>query len=292
MAESLDASMSRLRLRRALREARIAKGLSQKDVAAAQDWSVSKLLRIEAGAVGVSTTDLRALLGMYDVRDAEDVDRLTKWAQVARRTPSSVYRDVLNATFSTYLNYEKSAAVIRHWEPQVVPGLLQTESYARGIIEIFAPPGTLGDVVERQIEARLVRQEIFRKPGAPEAHFIVDESALRRPVGTRDTMVAQLEYLSELNERPGISIQVLPFGTGVHRTIRMPFVILGFEDPDVDDLLFVESPRTIVLDNDEGEELGSYLASFWELENLAPPSSETGALLARVISENIAGRAG
>jgi transcriptional regulator with XRE-family HTH domain len=283
MTEPLDPSICRLRLRRALRAARVAKGFSQKDVAVVQDWSVSKLLRIEAGAVGISTTDLRALLDMYEVRQAEEVNELIKWAQVARRSPSSVYRDVLNPEFLTYLNYEGSAAVVREWEPLFVPGLLQTEAYARAVIEVFASPGTSARVIERQIEARLSRQEIFREADAPEMFFIVDESALRRPVGGGDTMVRQVEHLRELGERPGVSIQVLPFEVGVHRNMRAPFVILEFREANVDDLLFLENPHGSMLDRDDGEELASYLASFWELEGLAPPASETGAILDRII---------
>jgi transcriptional regulator with XRE-family HTH domain len=291
MTEPLDPSICRLRLRRALRAARIAKGFSQKDVAEAQDWSVSKLLRIEAGAVGLSTTDLRSLLDMYEIRRAEEVSELIKWAQVARRSPTSGYRDVLNATFFTYLNYEGSAAVVRQWEPLLVPGLLQTEAYARAIIEVFAPPRTPARVKERQIEARLSRQEIFRQPGAAEAHFILDESALRRPVGGGDTMVRQLEHLRHLNQRPSISIQVLPFEVGFHRHMRAPFVILEFGEPNVDDLLFLENSRGSVLDHDDGEELAFYLASFWELQRLAHPRAETGVILDRIIGDAGAERA-
>lgn len=141
MTEQLDPSNCRLRLRRALREARFAKGFSQRDVADAQDWSVSKLLRIEGGSVGVSTTDLRALLDMYEIRDPSKVDELTRWAQIARRSPLSAYRDVLSAEFLAYLNYEGSAAVIREWEPIVVPGLLPTEAYARAVIRRSTPRG-------------------------------------------------------------------------------------------------------------------------------------------------------
>jgi len=285
MTEPLDPSICRLKLRRALRAARIANGFSQKDVATAQDWSVSKLLRIEAGAVGLSTTDLRALLDMYGIRQAEEVGELTRWAQVARRSPSSVYRDVLNTEFLTYLNYEGSAAVVREWEPLFVPGLLQTEDYARAIIEVFASPGTPARVIERQIEARLSRQELFRQGGGPEMFFIIDESALRRPVGRGDTMVRQLEYLRELGRHPEISIQILPFEVGVHRLMRAPFVILEFGEANVDDLLFLENPKGAILDRDDGEELAQYLSGFWELESLAPARSETGATIDRIIGD-------
>jgi transcriptional regulator with XRE-family HTH domain len=285
MTEPLDPSICRLRLRRALREARITKGFSQKDVAEAQDWSVSKLLRIEGGAVGVSTTDLRALLDMYEIRDGEQVGELTKWAQIARRSPLSVYRDVLSPEMLTYLNYEGSAAVVRNWEPLFVPGPLQTEAYARAVIETFAPEGTSELTIERQIQARLSRQDLFRQPDAPAMFFIVDESALRRRVGPQDTMIRQLEYLREQAGRPRISIQILPFEVGVHRNMRSPFVILEFKEANVDDLLFLENPRGYILDRDDGEELALYLSGFWELESLAPPPSETGAMVDRIIGD-------
>ncbi|MFD0747214.1 helix-turn-helix domain-containing protein [Phytohabitans flavus] len=285
MTEPLDPSICRLRLRRALREARIVKGFSQKDVAEAQDWSVSKLLRIEGGAVGVSTTDLRALLDMYQLRDPELVGQLTLWAQAARRSPLSVYRDVLSAEFLTYLNYEGSAAVVRQWEPLLVPGLLQTESYARAIIHAFAPEGRSERIIERQIEARMSRQEVLRQPGAPEMFFILDESVLRRRVGGGVTMIQQLEHLREQAERPHISIQILPFAMGAHRNMRTPFVILEFKEANVEDLLFLENPRGDLLDRDDGEELAVYLASFWDLESRALAAAEMVATIDAVIRD-------
>ncbi|MDQ7904504.1 helix-turn-helix transcriptional regulator [Phytohabitans sp. ZYX-F-186] len=285
MTEPLDPSICRLRLRRALREARIARGFSQKDVAEAQDWSVSKLLRIEGGAVGVSTTDLRALLELYQLRDPDLVGQLTKWAQAARRSPLSVYRDVLSAEFLTYLNYEGSAAVLRQWEPLLVPGLLQTEGYARAIIDAFAPEESSERIIERQIEARMSRQEILRQPDAPEMFFIVDESVLRRQVGRSDTMTKQLEYLRDQAERPHISIQILPFSAGAHRNMRTPFVILDFKETNVEDLLFLENPRGDLLDRDDGEELALYLASFWDLESRALATLETASTIDAIISD-------
>ncbi|BCB73871.1 helix-turn-helix transcriptional regulator [Phytohabitans flavus] len=261
------------------------KGFSQKDVAEAQDWSVSKLLRIEGGAVGVSTTDLRALLDMYQLRDPELVGQLTLWAQAARRSPLSVYRDVLSAEFLTYLNYEGSAAVVRQWEPLLVPGLLQTESYARAIIHAFAPEGRSERIIERQIEARMSRQEVLRQPGAPEMFFILDESVLRRRVGGGVTMIQQLEHLREQAERPHISIQILPFAMGAHRNMRTPFVILEFKEANVEDLLFLENPRGDLLDRDDGEELAVYLASFWDLESRALAAAEMVATIDAVIRD-------
>lgn len=289
MTEQLDPSICRLRLRRALREARIAKGFSQRDVARVQDWSVSKLLRIEGGGVGVSTTDLRALLDMYEIREAEEVDELTRWAQIARRSPLSVYRDVLSSEFLAYLNYEGSAAVIREWEPLVVPGLLQTEAYARAVIEAFDSAGA-SQRIERQIEARLSRQELLKQPDAPEMFFILDEAVVRRRVGPGDTMARQMEHLRELSQRPRLSIQILPFEAGAHRNMRAPFVILEFKEANVEDLLFLENPRGDLLDRDDGEELALYLSSFWELENLAPPSSETASKLLAIVEDLTAAR--
>lgn len=291
MTEQLDPSNCRLRLRRALREARFAKGFSQRDVADAQDWSVSKLLRIEGGSVGVSTTDLRALLDMYEIRDPSKVDELTRWAQIARRSPLSAYRDVLSAEFLAYLNYEGSAAVIREWEPIVVPGLLQTEAYARAVIQAIDTQGP-AERIERQIEARLSRQELLREPDAPQMFFILDEAVLRRRVGPGDTMLRRLEHLRDLAERPHITIQILPFTAGAHRNMRSPFVILEFRDANVDDLLFLENPRGDLLDRDDGDELASYLASFWELESTAPDGTVTGATIDGIIESFMAGRIG
>src|SRR4051794_41070755 len=123
--------MQRRRLRVELRRARAAAGYTQRDVAEALDWSYSKLLRIENGQVGVSRTDLKALLDHYLITDEGQLKAFAQLARDGRRQPWSAYRDVLNPDYMIYLGHEGSASTIRHFEQLVIPGLLQTEAYAR-----------------------------------------------------------------------------------------------------------------------------------------------------------------
>jgi transcriptional regulator with XRE-family HTH domain len=285
MTEPLDPSICRLRLRRFLRQARVAAGLSQREVAQALDWSLSKPLRIESGAVGVSTTDLRALLDLYHVIDTQQVSESIRWAQASRRPAPSAYRDVLSAEFTIYLGYEGAASVIRQWEPILIPGLLQTEAYARAVIAVF-PPDSAETVVERQIEARVGRQDLLRRQNPPELFFILDEAVVRRRVGPGDTMRRQLERLREVADLPNISIRIVSFQAGAHPNMRSPFVVLEFADPNVDDLLFVENPRGDLLDRDDGEDLAAYLANFFELEErIALSKAESVQVLEQAIED-------
>ncbi|MGH3977188.1 MAG: Scr1 family TA system antitoxin-like transcriptional regulator, partial [Pseudonocardiaceae bacterium] len=131
---SLDPAIHRRRLRSELRNAREAAGMTQRDVAAAMDWSQSKLIRIESGAVNISTNDLRALLHHYNV-DSTRIDALVDVARAGREmTRWSIYKDVASPELIAFLGYESSASIIRTFEPFLVPGLLQTEEYARTVI--------------------------------------------------------------------------------------------------------------------------------------------------------------
>ncbi len=131
-----DPAILRRRLRSELRKARDTAGMTQRDVAVAMDWSQSKLIRIESGAVNISTNDLRALLGHYSV-DSDRSNALVDIARAAREpTPWSIYKDVATPEYIAFLGYEASASIIRNFEPLLVPGLLQTEEYARTVIGV------------------------------------------------------------------------------------------------------------------------------------------------------------
>lgn len=132
-----DPTIPRRRLRSELRKAREAANMSQRDVAAAMDWSASKLIRIESGAVNISTNDLRALLHHYGI-EGDRIATLVELARAARgQTPWAIYRDVASPEYIAFLGYESSASVIRNFEPMLVPGLLQTEDYARTVIRLL-----------------------------------------------------------------------------------------------------------------------------------------------------------
>jgi transcriptional regulator with XRE-family HTH domain len=284
-----DPMVQRRRLRVELRRARLGAGLTQRQVANELGWSPSKLLRIEAGQVGVSRTDLRALLDHYGVRDPNTVAEFTRLAEQSRRQPWSEYRDVLRPEFVVYLGYEAAASYLCQFEPLGIPGQLQTPDYARRVIWDLASPGTDEKILERQLEARLKRQALLERHDPPNAHFMLDEAVVRRWVGAEGgnatIMREQLERLKDLNNRPSITIQVLRFSHGLHYGLRGPFVLLEFPDPEDDDLLYIEGIRSSSANRDSADEITFYKNIFWDLEKAATPPGDLATFLDTITAE-------
>ncbi len=233
-------SMDLLRLRR---EA----GRTQDEVAKRLDWSVSKVIRIEGGTVGTSTTDLQALLRFYGVEDAEETERLTRLAKSTRERGWWASYPIADAQFRNYLGYEAGASHIRAVQPNVVPGLLQTMDYARIILRQFT-----GDAREEDIETlvnlRLERQDrMAERDPAPHRHFILDEAVVRRQVGAtmkngKGIMPTQLRHMVEAAQGDHVTIQIIPFSKGAHFGQRGPFTLLEF-DAELGEVLYLEGSR-------------------------------------------------
>lgn len=281
-----DPTIHRRRLRSELRKAREAARKTQRETAQAMDWSMSKLIRIETGDVRVSTNDLRALLGYYDV----PADRVTHLVEVARaaREPArwSRYRDVASPEFLAFLGYESSAAIIRNFEPILVPGLLQTEEYAREVIAAVDEPQHVDSLVDLRIE----RQELLVRTPPAEVHFIIDESVIRRVIGSPDVMRRQLLQLKELAEQPHIILRIARFELGMYPKLRTAYVIFEFDAPEDEDVLFIEYPTgdQIIRENSPSEgdknDPVEYLQAFWRLEQQAH-REETAAILDHALSQ-------
>jgi transcriptional regulator with XRE-family HTH domain len=268
-----DPTIYRRRLRNELRKAREAAGKTQRDVAAAMDWSQSKLIRIESGAVNISTNDLRALLSHYSI-DPVRADALVDVARAAREVPRwNLYKDVATPEYVAFLGYESSASIIRNFEPLLVPGLLQTEEYARTVLSIIFSRDT--QKVDPLVDLRVQRQELLVREPAPSLHFIIDEAVIRRVAGGRDVMRRQLRHLQNLVEYPNITIRIVPFEKGLYRRHRLPYWLFEFPDPEDGDILFVENPQGdyfVRESSPEEEDKDSpvhYLEVFWELEQIA-----------------------
>lgn len=267
---SPDAPVHRRRLLRALREARARTGLSQREIADDLGWSTSKLLRIENGQVSVSRTDLLAMLARYQIDDREQIEDFVGLAKRGRYHNWNSYRDVLDPPFITYLGFEGVASTIHQYEPVFVPGLFQTEEYARMVIKALAGPDISAAILERQVDARMARQAILDRSTPPGIFAVIDEAVLRRCIGgareDASTMRRQMERLVELNSRPGIDIRVVPFAAGFHPRMFVPFVILEFPDSEDDDLLFMENGKRSVATRDDAEEVGRHKAMLFDLE--------------------------
>lgn len=262
-----DPTVQRRRLRVELRRARDAAGLRQADVADAMDWSPSKLIRIERGDVSVSTNDLKALLSHYGVKDKGKVSGLLELARSARGASFyDQYADLLKQGFKEYLAYEASASVIRQYDPVLIPGTLQTEEYGRAILADTAGFGPHD--VDSLWAVRQHRQEAVDRENPPEMRYVLDEAALRRHVGGAQVMRHQLERLKDFAAEDHINIQVLPFTRGAHPGMAGNFILLEFTDPNLDDLVHLESVNQITI-RDDTEQIAKYLDRFDQLEELA-----------------------
>jgi transcriptional regulator with XRE-family HTH domain len=262
------------RLRAFLRQTREACGFTQRDVALEMDWSLSKLIRIETGQVNISTTDLRALLQHYDVTDPA---RVADWVDAARASKQRSwwysYRNMVTTEFKVLLGYESSATVIRNFEPLLVPGLLQTEEYAREVIRILAGPDTAG--LEDLVDLRMERQDRLVRPDGPRLHFIVDENVVHRMVGSPAIMRGQIRRMREYAEWPNITLRVIPFSAGLYSRARIAYQLLEFPDVEDEAVLFIENASGDIVIRESNQEDPpqvsplSYLETFWGIEQLA-----------------------
>lgn len=274
MADDGNPAVQGRRLRAALRQARLDAGLTQDQVAAALEWSLSKVVRIENGSVRISTTDLKAMLDQYKVTDPDRVAELTSMARAAKQRPWwSAYREFAPQRYLEYVELEQAALSTLNFQPMFVPGLLQTRDYAAAII------WQLGrDVTEERAEAllefRMERQKkLLDASEPPTLSFILDESVVRRRVGGVEAMGNQIRHLIELAERPHITIQIFPFAVGLSFGMQAPFVIVQFPaDPEV---LFLESPRGDTLVANDEDEVSRYHSAFEELQRVSLPASDS-----------------
>ena len=160
--------VQRRRLRTELRRARSAADLTQDQVAQAMDWSLSKIIRIETGAVNVSTNDLKALLNLYNILDPERTSQLIELARAARQTSWwNKYKEAISDQYFQLIGYVEAASVVRSYEPLLIPGLLQTPEYAETTFQKFAESGEPSNLIQARMEIRLTRQQLFDRPTAP-----------------------------------------------------------------------------------------------------------------------------
>lgn len=271
----------RRRLRVALRQAREAKGLTQKAAAEALDWHPSKIIRIEQGAVGITPIDLRALLGVYQVTDERQVVELVNLARGSRKQSWREYKDVYSPASLALFSNETVAKIIYKYEPTFIPGLFQTEEYAAALL---AGLGHSEDDIERMVNARLERQELLDRDSRPDLQFVLGEASVSRPVGGRGVMLRQLERLKDLAARPGISIQVLLFSSGAHPRMGGAFTILEFGDRDLDDLLYLENAGGESTSRDDAELIAAYRRDFLVIQEMASKKDDFIKLIDDIIT--------
>lgn len=270
-------TVGRRRLRTELRRAREAAGLTQEQVAQAMDWSLSKLIRIEAGYVSISTNDVKALLAHYRLHDSAQVERLVQLARIARqRTWWSAYRDSVPPAYYSYIGLEAEATRLCFYQSVGMPGLLQTEAYARAILTGIIPRPEDPAAARTSMELRLRRQrEVFNRPNPPAVEVVLDEATLHRRVGGDEVIREQLHHLIQLVEANRVTIQVLPFTAAVYTPLGQ-FVIIGLADDS--EVVYLESTGLEdVLD--QPEVVASHARTFAALREAALTPTES---LARI----------
>jgi transcriptional regulator with XRE-family HTH domain len=240
-----------------LRRLREAKGVTRDDAGYTIRASGSKISRMELGRVSFKERDVEDLLDLYGV-DEEEAKALIALARQAN-SPGwwHKYSDVLPDWFQVYVGLEEAALLIRLYEVQFVPGLLQTADYARAVIRLGLPSAS-ADEVERRVGLRLARQEVLKKEsGGPRLWAVVDEAALRRPIGGGEVMRAQLVRLIEAAREPNITLQVVPFRSGGHAAEAGAFTIMRFPEVDLPDVVYLEH-LTSALYLDKREDVEKY----------------------------------
>lgn len=282
-------TVGRRRLRNALRHARDAADLTQEQVAEAMDWSLSKVIRIETGGVGVSTSDLRQLLQLYQVADPGQVAELIELARIGRQRPWwTRYKEVVPGGYLAYIGLEDESSALRCVNPVGMPGLLQTEEFARALADASWWTTTVGggvrpapSVAAERADVRMIRQrEVLHRPNPPEITAVLDEAVLWRQIGGPQVLKRQLEHLIALGNQPHITVHVLPFTASMLNMVS-PFVILEFPDPADTDVIYAESAfeyRVI----DEPSELETHRDVFEHLRVASLSEAESLELIARV----------
>jgi transcriptional regulator with XRE-family HTH domain len=229
-----------------LRRLREERGISREVAGEAIRASHAKISRLELGRVGFKARDVADLLTLYDITDQHDRDAFLALARRANRPGWwRQYSDALSSWFETYLGLEQASSVIRTYEIQFVPGLLQTKDYARAVIQLCQLHDS-AEEIDRRVALRMARQDFLTQPGAPEYWAVVDEAALRRPLGSRETRRAQVRHLIGMAELPNITLQVVPFDLGGHPAAGGQFTILRFTEPDLPDIVYLEQLTSAV----------------------------------------------
>ncbi|MES9536344.1 MULTISPECIES: helix-turn-helix transcriptional regulator [unclassified Actinomadura] len=232
----------RMQLGARLRRMREENGLSRVEAGEVIRGSASKISRLELGRHGFKIRDVLDLLTLYGVEDEDERNGFVQLVREAKRPGWwQGYGDIVPSWFEQYLGLEQSAATIRAYEVQYIPGLLQTRDYARAVIGLEHHDAGY-DGLERRLDLRMRRQQILhRRNGATTLWAVIDEAALRRPIGGPKTMRGQVEHLIEMSEEmPNVKVQVLPFSAGGHLALGGPITIVRFAEHDLDDVVYLE----------------------------------------------------
>ena len=292
--ETTGSTVPRRQLGRYLRDLRNRQHMTVKTAAEQLEWSEAKIWRIETGQTSLRSHDVELICRIY----AAPPDLTEALMGLAKETKSRgwwhAYGDVIPENFDLYLGLEEAASGLSWYEAELVPGLLQTEDYARAVISADKPD-VPGDEISRRVQLRIERQALIRRPSAPlELRVVLNESMMRRPVGGREVMATQLDALAEAASLPTVRMRVVPFSAGLHHGIMTgPFEILRFPvNGDGQD----SEPPTVYVDGFTGDlyldkpaEVVQYTSAFEAIWDAALDET-TSATLIRQSAKDLRGK--
>jgi len=278
MGDGPSPLMLRRRLRTEIRTARLTKELTQEQVAKAMDWSLSKMNRIEKAKTGISVNDLKALLWLYGITDEKRTDELVALARAARQPGWwSPYSEFAPPLLPELIDYESAASVVSQFETLLVPRILQTEGYASTVLQVYYK-NFAHEHRAALIDLNTRRRDLLTSGDAPKFYFVLDESVIRRVVGSRVIMGRQLQHLADMAELPNVTIQVVPFTAGLHPGMKGPFEVVQFDDSPDEDVVFIEGSGGDLI-SDDPVETKAYLDAFERITAASlGPSGSVGRL--------------
>jgi transcriptional regulator with XRE-family HTH domain len=260
-----------------LRRLRDAATLTGEEAAGRLGWSPSKISRIETGTTAPGPADLRRLLDLYEVSGTQR-GRLELLGQSAgQRGWWDAYSDTLGPEYTALIALEAEAESVRWYSPMLVPGLLQTERYAREVISsglLIAPPGE----VERRVQVQMTRQRVLAGDNPAQLSVVLDEAAVLRMVGGAGIMREQLAHLAKMASQPTVTVQVLPLSAGPHPATTGEFTILAFPELIAPDVVYLENMTSDLYVEREGE-VYRYGMAFDRLRELALTPEKSAQLI-------------
>jgi transcriptional regulator with XRE-family HTH domain len=275
----------RVVLGKRLQELRERARLSFEQAAAALDVTHATVRRMEKAEVGLKLPYVEKLLRTYGVTDSTEIEGFLRLAREANKPGWwHSFRDVVPEWFNTFVSLEGAANLIRGYEPHYVPGVLQTEDYARAVLRAGQPHASDREI-ERRIALRMERQAVLRRPEPPMLWVVLDETVLRRPIGGPVTMRAQLTRLIEAVESPFVRLQVMPYEAGPHSAMYGPFHIFRFPIPELPDIAYTE---TLVSGSyyDQRSDVSAFLEALDRMCAQAAPAQATQGLLRGIRKES------
>jgi transcriptional regulator with XRE-family HTH domain len=275
-----------VRLRRLgaqLRDLREERGMTQEDVARRTGKDRSTLYRLETAQQRPQRATLIQLLDLYQVGEPRRGELLMLLREASQRGWMQPYRSELPGVYSDYIGFEEEARAISNYESLYIPGLLQTEDYARAQLHGTLPHAT-GAEIENRVTARLERQQLLAREDPPRLWAIIDEAAARRQVGGPGVMAAQIARLAEAAGQPHITIQLIPFDAGAHPGMDGSFVVLEFPDPADRAIIYTESAAGGLFLEEE-DEIRRYTLMFGHLRAAALRPGATAAALEAIVAQ-------